>query len=114
AIRKSYGALEVIRGVDLEVQAGEFVVFVGPSGCGKSTMLRMIAGLEDVTDGVIEIAGRDVTMTAPAKREIAMVFQSYALFPHMTVGENIGFGLKLSGVARQEISRRIDDVATTL
>ncbi|MCA0343026.1 MAG: ATP-binding cassette domain-containing protein, partial [Proteobacteria bacterium] len=84
SIRKTYGALEVIRGVDLDVAEGEFVVFVGPSGCGKSTMLRMIAGLEDVTDGTIGIAGRDVTTTAPAKREIAMVFQSYALFPHMT------------------------------
>ncbi|WP_416797574.1 ABC transporter ATP-binding protein [Ciceribacter azotifigens] len=114
AIRKSYGALEVIRGVDLDVQTGEFVVFVGPSGCGKSTMLRMIAGLEDVTDGAIGIAGRDVTTTAPAKREIAMVFQSYALFPHMTVAENIGFGLKLSGLAQEAISRRVDDVARTL
>ncbi|MBB4188902.1 ABC transporter ATP-binding protein [Sinorhizobium terangae] len=114
SIRKSYGALEVIRGVDLDVAEGEFVVFVGPSGCGKSTMLRMIAGLEDVTDGTIGIAGRDVTTTAPAKREIAMVFQSYALFPHMTVAENIGFGLKLSGLAKEEISRRVGDVATTL
>ena len=114
AIRKTFGALEVIRGVDLEVQAGEFVVFVGPSGCGKSTMLRMIAGLEDVTDGAIEIAGLDVTMTAPAKREIAMVFQSYALFPHMTVAENIGFGLKLAGLPKEEISRRVDDIAKTL
>ncbi|MBV2183138.1 MAG: ATP-binding cassette domain-containing protein, partial [Rhizobium sp.] len=114
AIRKSFGALEVIRGVDLDVQAGEFVVFVGPSGCGKSTMLRMIAGLEDVTDGAIEIAGRDVTATAPAKREIAMVFQSYALFPHMTVAENIGFGLKLAGLPKEEISRRVDDIAKTL
>ncbi|MFM2279705.1 MAG: sn-glycerol-3-phosphate transporter ATP-binding protein UgpC, partial [Pseudomonadota bacterium] len=114
AIRKSFGALEVIRGVDLDVEAGEFVVFVGPSGCGKSTMLRMIAGLEDVTDGIIEIAGRDVTTTAPAKREIAMVFQSYALFPHMTVAENIGFGLKLAGLAKDEISRRVDEIARTL
>ena len=114
AIRKSFGALEVIRGVDLDVETGEFVVFVGPSGCGKSTMLRMIAGLEDVTDGAIEIAGRGVTTTAPAKREIAMVFQSYALFPHMTVAENIGFGLKLAGLPREEISRRVDDIAKTL
>ncbi|MBP1884560.1 ABC transporter ATP-binding protein [Sinorhizobium mexicanum] len=114
SIRKSYGALEVIRGVDLDVAEGEFVVFVGPSGCGKSTMLRMIAGLEDVTDGTIGIAGQDVTTTAPAKREIAMVFQSYALFPHMTVAENIGFGLKLSGLAKEEISRRVDEVANTL
>ncbi|EYR80255.1 ABC transporter ATP-binding protein [Shinella sp. DD12] len=114
SIRKTYGALEVIRGVDLDVAEGEFVVFVGPSGCGKSTMLRMIAGLEDVTDGTIGIAGRDVTTTAPAKREIAMVFQSYALFPHMTVAENIGFGLKLSGLPKAEISRRVGDVANTL
>ncbi|GMB79409.1 hypothetical protein NN6n1_01910 [Shinella zoogloeoides] len=114
SIRKTYGALEVIRGVDLDVAEGEFVVFVGPSGCRKSTMLRMIAGLEDVTDGSIGIAGRDVTTTAPAKREIAMVFQSYALFPHMTVAENIGFGLKLSGLPKEEISRRVGDVANTL
>src|SRR5690606_6908028 len=107
-------SIEVIRRVDLDVQAGEFVVFVGPSGCGKSTMLRMIAGLEDVTDGAIGIAGRDVTTTAPAKREIAMVFQSYALFPHMTVAENIGFGLKLAGLPKEEISRRVDDIAKTL
>jgi len=114
SIHKTYGALEVIRGVDLDVAEGEFVVFVGPSGCGKSTMLRMIAGLEDVTDGTIGIAGRDVTTTAPAKREIAMVFQSYALFPHMTVAENIGFGLKLSGLPKEEISRRVSEVANTL
>lgn len=114
SIRKSFGALEVIRGVDLEVNEGEFIVFVGPSGCGKSTMLRMIAGLEDVSGGVIGIAGRDVTRAAPAKREIAMVFQSYALFPHMTVAENIGFGLKLAGLKKTEILRQVEDVANTL
>jgi ABC-type sugar transport system ATPase subunit len=114
AIRKSFGAVDVIRGVDLDVGKGEFIVFVGPSGCGKSTMLRIIAGLEDVTAGAIEIAGRDVTRTAPAKREIAMVFQSYALFPHMTVAENIGFGLKLAGRPREEITSLVRTVAGTL
>ena len=114
SIHKSFGAVEVIRGVDLDVANGEFVVFVGPSGCGKSTMLRMIAGLEDVTSGTIGIAGRDVTTTAPAKREIAMVFQSYALFPHMTVAENIGFGLKLAGRPKEEIARLVSGVAETL
>ena len=113
-VRKSFGKLEVIRGVDLEIADGELVVFVGPSGCGKSTMLRMISGLEDVSAGLIRIDDRDVTRVAPSKREIAMVFQSYALFPHMTAAENIGFGLRLMGLNRQEIDRRVRDVATTL
>jgi ABC-type sugar transport system ATPase subunit len=113
-VRKSFGPVEVIRGVDLEIADGEFVVFVGPSGCGKSTMLRMISGLEDVSAGLIRIDERDVTRVAPSKREIAMVFQSYALFPHMTVAENIGFGLRLMGLSRAEIDRRVLEVATTL
>jgi ABC-type sugar transport system ATPase subunit len=113
-VRKAFGVVEVIRGVDLEIAHGELVVFVGPSGCGKSTMLRMISGLEDVTSGVIRIDGRDVTHTPPSKREIAMVFQSYALFPHMTVAENIGFGLKLARLAGAEIDGRVKAVAATL
>lgn len=113
-IRKSFGPVEVIKGVDLEIKRGEFVVFVGPSGCGKSTMLRMISGLEDVTSGSIGIDGRDVTRVSPSKRELAMVFQSYALFPHLTVGENIGFGLKLNKVPKAEIEARVKEVAKTL
>lgn len=113
-IRKSFGDLEVIHGVDLEVEKGEFIVFVGPSGCGKSTMLRMISGLEDVTSGQINIADKDVTRAHPSKREIAMVFQSYALFPHMTVSENISFGLRLGKMAKDEVARRVSNVAETL
>lgn len=113
-IRKSFGAVDVIQGVDLEIDKGEFVVFVGPSGCGKSTMLRMISGLEDVTKGTISIGGRDVTHLAPSKRDLAMVFQSYALFPHLTVAENIGFGLRLAKAPKGEIQRRVSEVAATL
>ena len=90
-IRKSFGNVEVVKGVDLDIAEGEFAVFVGPSGCGKSTILRMISGLEDISGGKIEIGGRDVTHLPPSKRELAMVFQSYALFPHLTVEQNIGF-----------------------
>ena len=96
-VTKKYDNLEVIHGVDLNISNGEFCVFVGPSGCGKSTLLRMIAGLEEVTRGSIEIGPRDVTRIDPADREIAMVFQNYALYPHMTVAENMGFGLKMTG-----------------
>ena len=113
-IRKSFASHEVIHGVDLDIADGEFVVFVGPSGCGKSTMLRMIAGLEDVSGGTIHIDGRNVTQVHPSKREIAMVFQSYALFPHMTVAENIGFGLRLAGIDKREIKRQVAEVGKTL
>ncbi|MGY5810478.1 ABC transporter ATP-binding protein [Rhizobium sp. LEGMi198b] len=106
-VRKSYGGLEVIHGIDLEVQEGAFVVFVGPSGCGKSTLLRMIAGLEEVTDGEIAIKGRDVTDLDPSERGIAMVFQSYALYPHMSVRENLGFGLKMARTDAEEIEARV-------
>ena len=102
-VRKSFGKTDVIKGVDLTVADGEFCVFVGPSGCGKSTLLRMIAGLEDVTDGEVAIDGRRVNEVAPAKREIAMVFQSYALYPHLTVRDNMGLALKQAGVARAEV-----------
>jgi ABC-type sugar transport system ATPase subunit len=93
-VKKSYGDIQVMHGVDLDVEEGEFVVFVGPSGCGKSTLLRMIAGLEEVTSGEISIGDKVVNDVAPAKRGVAMVFQSYALYPHMTVFNNMAFGLK--------------------
>ena len=106
-VRKSYGSLEVIHGVDLTVEDGEFVVFVGPSGCGKSTLLRMIAGLEEVTDGEIDIKGLDVTDLDPSDRGIAMVFQSYALYPHMSVRDNLAFGLRMANTPQAEIERRV-------
>ena len=90
----------MIKGIDLDVENGEFCVFVGPSGCGKSTLLRMIAGLEDITAGELKIGGEDMTKVGPAERGVAMVFQSYALYPHMTVRENIGFGLKHDGASQ--------------
>ena len=113
-LRKSFGAAQVIKGLDLEISDGEFVVFVGPSGCGKSTTLRMIAGLEDVTSGTISLDGTNVTPMRPADRGIAMVFQSYALFPHMTVAENIGFGLELKKTAKPLIAAKVREVAETL
>ncbi len=106
-IRKSFGNLEVIHGIDLTITEGSFVVFVGPSGCGKSTLLRMIAGLEEVTDGEIEIKGRDVTDLDPSDRGIAMVFQSYALYPHMSVRDNLAFGLKMARTPEAEIETRV-------
>ncbi|WP_029076232.1 ABC transporter ATP-binding protein [Kaistia adipata] len=113
-ITKRFGSTDVIRGVDLDVAEGEFVVFVGPSGCGKSTLLRIIAGLEDQTSGHVTIAGRNVDVTPPAKRGIAMVFQSYALYPHLTVKGNMGLALKQEGVDKGEIERRIAAAAKML
>jgi multiple sugar transport system ATP-binding protein len=113
-VTKRFGATDVIRGVDLDVAEGEFVVFVGPSGCGKSTLLRIIAGLEDQTSGHVTIAGRNVDVTPPAKRGIAMVFQSYALYPHLTVKGNMGLALKQEGVEKGEIERRIAAAAKML
>lgn len=113
-VRKTFGSVNVIHDLDLQVEGGEFVVFVGPSGCGKSTLLRMIAGLEDVTDGDVLIAGRDVTDLDPAKRGIAMVFQSYALYPHMSVRENLAFGLEIAKVPATEIARQVDIAAEIL
>ena len=113
-IRKSFGSLDVIKGVDLDVQSGEFVVFVGPSGCGKSTLLRMIAGLEDITSGTLSIAGKEVNDVDPSKRGIAMVFQSYALYPHMTVRENMDFALRFAGVAKAEVARQVEEAARIL
>ena len=114
AVTKSFGTVDVIKGVDLTVQEGEFCVFVGPSGCGKSTLLRIIAGLEDATAGEVAIAGRRVNEVAPAKREIAMVFQSYALYPHLTVRDNMGLALKQAGVSRAEITASVDRAADML
>ncbi|PZQ50701.1 MAG: sugar ABC transporter ATP-binding protein [Rhodovulum sulfidophilum] len=113
-ITKSYGAHPVIEGLELDIPDHEFVVFLGPSGCGKSTMLRMIAGLEEVTAGTIRIGGTDVTGLHPGHRGVAMVFQSYALYPHMSVADNITFGLRRQGVAAGEIDRRLREVTTML
>ena len=113
-VRKTYGKLEVIKGVNLEIKSKEFVVFVGPSGCGKSTLLRMIAGLEHITAGDLEIGGQRMNDVDPSKRGIAMVFQSYALYPHMTVRENMGFALRFAGVAKEQIARQVDDAARIL
>ncbi len=111
---KRFGAEEVISGIDLGIADGEFCVFLGPSGCGKSTLLRLIAGLEAVTSGSIHIGGRDVTGLAPQKRDLAMVFQSYALYPHMNVFENMAFGLKLGRLGRQTIAQRVRSAARSL
>jgi len=111
---KRFGETEVIHGVDLDIAEGEFVVFVGPSGCGKSTLLRMIAGLEETTEGEIRIGGQDVTRADPAERGVAMVFQSYALYPHMTVAENMGFGLKMTGHPKAEIDAKVAEAARIL
>ncbi|MDQ0322700.1 lactose/L-arabinose transport system ATP-binding protein [Pararhizobium capsulatum DSM 1112] len=113
-IRKRFGALEIIKGVDLSIDTGEFVVFVGPSGCGKSTLLRMIAGLEDITSGELTIGGKVMNDVDPSKRGIAMVFQSYALYPHMTVRENMGFALRFAGAAREEVDARVNEAARIL
>ncbi|MGF0537346.1 ABC transporter ATP-binding protein [Agrobacterium sp. ES01] len=113
-IRKSYGQVKVIHGIDLEIQQGEFIVFVGPSGCGKSTLLRMIAGLEDITGGEMWIDGIQVNDVPPSKRGIAMVFQSYALYPHMTVYDNMAFGMRIAGESKEEIDRRVTSAASIL
>ena len=113
-VQKSFGAHVVIHGADLEIDDGSFVVFVGPSGCGKTTLLRLIAGLEDVTAGRILIDGTNVVGVPAAKRGLSMVFQSYALYPHMSVRGNIGFGLKMAGVPREEIARKVEGAAATL
>jgi multiple sugar transport system ATP-binding protein len=114
SVVKSYGANEVIHGLDLDIKSGEFVVFVGPSGCGKSTLLRMIAGLEDITDGQIAIGGTVVNELPPRARDIAMVFQDYALYPHKSVFENMAFGLRLRKRPEQEIRTRVGEAAAIL
>ncbi len=111
---KNYGSVEVIKGVDLTIEDGEFVVFVGPSGCGKSTLLRMIAGLEDISGGELSIGGRVVNDVEPRDRGIAMVFQNYALYPHMTVYDNVGFGLKLAGTPKDIRDQKIREAARIL
>ena len=113
-VNKSFGSTTIIPNIDLDIADGEFVVFVGPSGCGKSTLLRLIAGLEDTTSGSIIIDGRDVTNEAPAKRKLAMVFQSYALYPHMTVARNIAFPLKMAGESKEVIDRKVAEAARVL
>ena len=113
-IRKSYGTAEIIKGIDLTIQDSELTVFVGPSGCGKSTLLRMIAGLEEITSGDLFIDGQRVNDIAPHKRGLALVFQSYALYPHMTVAENMAFSLKLAGVPKEERTRSIAEAARIL
>ena len=113
-VEKSFGSVRVIHGVDLDIASGEFVVFVGPSGCGKSTLLRLVAGLEEVTDGTIRIGNDDVTRVEPAERGVAMVFQSYALYPHMTVAQNMGFGLKMTGHPASEVDEKVRRAAAIL
>ncbi|MER8939898.1 sn-glycerol-3-phosphate ABC transporter ATP-binding protein UgpC [Mesorhizobium sp. M0915] len=113
-LTKSYGPVAVVHGIDLEVADREFIALVGPSGCGKSTTLRMIAGLEAISDGVIEIGGRMVNDLPPRSRNISMVFQSYALYPHMTVRENLGFSLKIAGAAKEEMDRRVAEASGIL
>ncbi|MGB3407252.1 MAG: sn-glycerol-3-phosphate ABC transporter ATP-binding protein UgpC [Jannaschia sp.] len=113
-LTKSYGKTEVLHGISLDVADGEFVVFVGPSGCGKSTTLRMIAGLEETSSGIIEIGGREVNNLEPKERNIAMVFQNYAIYPHMSVRKNIAFGLRSSKAAKAEKEKRIQEVAGIL
>ncbi|WP_045392879.1 ABC transporter ATP-binding protein [Falsirhodobacter sp. alg1] len=113
-VRKSFGATEVIPPLSLEIEDGEFVVFVGPSGCGKSTLLRMIAGLEDISGGQILIDGKDASALPPARRGLAMVFQSYALYPHMTVAKNIAFPLRMAGMPAEEQDRLVENAARVL
>ena len=113
-IKKSFGDVNIIKGVDLDIQKGEFIVFVGPSGCGKSTLLRLIAGLEPITSGNLMLDGKDITWAPSGKRDLAMVFQSYALYPHMSVYDNMSFALKLAGVAKSEIKTKVEYAAKTL
>jgi multiple sugar transport system ATP-binding protein len=113
-VSKVFGAVTIIPSLDLDIAEGEFVVLVGPSGCGKSTLLRLIAGLEDVTSGSIVIDGVDVAQVPPGKRGLSMVFQSYALYPHMSVRNNIAFGLKMAGQTKDVIEQKVAKAATIL
>ncbi|MVS98849.1 ABC transporter ATP-binding protein [Devosia marina] len=113
-VRKSFGQTEVVHGVDLEIASGEFCVFVGPSGCGKSTLLRMIAGLEDISAGSVSIDGDMVNEVEPSARGLSMVFQSYALYPHMSVRDNMSFGLRMTGTPKAEVARRVTEAARIL
>jgi lactose/L-arabinose transport system ATP-binding protein len=114
SVIKRYGDVQVIHGIDLEIADGEFCVFVGPSGCGKSTLLRMVAGLEETTEGAIRIGERDVTRMDPAERGVAMVFQTYALYPHMTVEQNMGFGLRMNGHPKADINAKVAEASRIL
>lgn len=113
-VNKSFGSVHVIRGVNVDIEDGEFVILVGPSGCGKSTLLRMVAGLEEVTSGDVAIDGEVITHVAPKDRDIAMVFQNYALYPHFTVEKNMGFSLKLAGIPKAQIKKQVAAVAESL
>ncbi len=113
-IRKRFGDADIIQGVDLQIRKGEFIVFVGPSGCGKSTLLRLIAGLEPITEGRLMLDGRDITHIPSGKRDLAMVFQSYALYPHMSVYDNMSFALKLAGASKADIQAKVEHAAATL
>src|SRR6186713_2625184 len=114
-VTKEFGSgVLAVDDISLTIVSGEFLVLVGPSGCGKSTLLRMIAGLEEATDGTIEIDGRDVTFLPPRARDVAMVFQNYALYPHMTVRQNLGYGLKVRKTRKDEVARRVEAVAEML
>ncbi|MEJ5219196.1 sn-glycerol-3-phosphate ABC transporter ATP-binding protein UgpC [Cognatishimia sp. D5M38] len=114
AVEKWYGELQVIKGIDLDIKDGEFIIFVGPSGCGKSTLLRMIGGLEETSRGAIVLDGTDVTDQPPSKRGLSMVFQSYALYPHMSVRDNMGFSLKTAGAPKSEIKEKVEEAARVL
>lgn len=114
SVEKWFGNVQVIKGIDLEIQDGELIIFVGPSGCGKSTLLRMIAGLEETSRGQISLDGKDVTHKVPSERELSMVFQSYALYPHMSVEENVGFALKTAGAPKAEIDEKVGHAASIL
>ncbi|MBV1866789.1 MAG: ATP-binding cassette domain-containing protein, partial [Marinosulfonomonas sp.] len=114
ALKKSFGKVDVIHGVDIDIEDGEFIVIVGPSGCGKSTMLRMVAGLETVTSGEVQINGVGVNDKEPMDRNIAMVFQNYALYPHMSVFDNMAYGLKIAKTPKEEIAERVQSAAKLL
>src|ERR1700689_296317 len=113
-LRKSFGETEVLRQIDLSLASGEMLVIVGASGCGKSTLLRMVAGLEAPSAGKIILEGRDITSVDPSARDIAMVFQNYALYPHMTVFENMAYGLRIRGLSREDIAERVNEAAALL
>ena len=113
-LQKGFDGTAIIKGIDLDIENREFVVFVGPSGCGKSTLLRLIAGLEEVSSGTITLDGVDITDTAPAKRDLAMVFQTYALYPHMTVRKNLSFALDLARVGKGEVEEKVANAARIL
>ncbi len=114
SIKKSFGPTDVIHGIDMEIADGEFIVIVGPSGCGKSTLLRMVAGLETVTSGDILIGGERANDKEPMDRDIAMVFQNYALYPHMSVRQNMGYGLKIAGLPKEQVNAKVEEAAALL